>query len=644
MNEFLEKFRDDPITFLQNSNEKILSKIINYLNKKYYVDGIKIVSDEEYDFIKSYLQKINPKNKLLNSIGYSITNNKIKLPFFMGSMNKIKNDEETILNKWLKNNALSNGNVLCLDKLDGESAMFYITKKERKLYSRGDGYYGKDISHIIKYINITKNELNVNEDFFIRGELIINRNDFEKYKEKYKNSRNMVVGIINSKTINIELLKIVNFVPYEIYHPKINILNQLTFFEKNNFIKIHFEIVKNPTIDILTKKLIDRKKNSDYHIDGIIIRTLKNIDIDEDKNPDYAFAYKDKDLQSKTIAKVVDVEWSVSKNGRLNPIIHIEPSLLDGILIKKMTGINAKFIKENCINKNTIIEIIRSGDVIPNINKIIKKSKSPLFPNLNFTWNSTNTDIFLYDKESDDLNIKIMLFFVKTLNIEYINKGIIEKLYSNNIKNVNDLLNVSKEKLSTINGFKEKMVNKIYNNIKNCLENKNIVDFMIGTTIFGIGIGKQKMKLIFDNHPNFFELYNKLKKTECLELLTNINGIGDKTANQIYNKFHEFNNFVLNLKNEEIKKKIFDMINKKKNIENTKIIVFSGFRNKEWENILQNNGYKISDNINKNVNILIVKNIDSDSNKIKKAKKLNIEIFDMKTFEKNTINILKKKK
>ena len=147
---YIELLKKNPKDFLSKliKKEDIIN-LIQKMNYSYYIKGISLVSDDLYDYIKEELRKIDSSSPILNEIGVSKIY-KTKLPFYMGSMDKIKTDEKT-LNNWLKK---YNGNGYVLsDKLDGISALFvYDNDKNSKLYTRGDGETGKDISYLINFI------------------------------------------------------------------------------------------------------------------------------------------------------------------------------------------------------------------------------------------------------------------------------------------------------------------------------------------------------------------------------------------------------------------------------------------------------------------------------------------------------------
>ena len=154
--------------------------------------------------MKDYLEKKDPKNPILKEIGAVAPGEKVDLPYWMGSLDKIREDEK-VLNNWKTKYP---GDVIISDKLDGNSALLVINKKGAKMYSRGDGFKGQDISHLISLIKGIPTS--TKEEYAIRGELIISKENWSSHG-KGANARNAVAGLMHSKVPDPELVKYVDF-------------------------------------------------------------------------------------------------------------------------------------------------------------------------------------------------------------------------------------------------------------------------------------------------------------------------------------------------------------------------------------------------------------------------------------------------
>ena len=162
----LVELKKDFYKVMNELTKKQLESVIGYLNDQYYTDGISLVADEEYDRLKEILAKKFGDSKLLDAVGAKVDKQKVTLPFFLGSMDKIKPDKNN-LEKWL---GKYKGKVCISDKLDGISGLIVKKGGVRGLYTRGDGTIGQDISHMIPFIQI--GDFPGLEEYAVRGELI----------------------------------------------------------------------------------------------------------------------------------------------------------------------------------------------------------------------------------------------------------------------------------------------------------------------------------------------------------------------------------------------------------------------------------------------------------------------------------------
>lgn len=644
----------DPTLFITDNDANTIIKTIEYAAKKYYNEQQPVITDEIYDFLIDFIKELDPDHPVLKKIGaVVVSKNKVKLPFYMGSMDKVKPTNLSTLEKWLHT---YKGPYVYSDKLDGVSALFM----NNKLYTRGDGIEGTDITSYIKYIpslnNINKDMLV--KDVAIRGELIMSKNKFKKYEDTMANARNMVSGIFNAKKINPNIVKDVEFIAYELVNPwNTDQLEQWKIIKNYGFNIVNYGSNIQVNFENLSNILIDRKNLSEYEIDGIII---SNQFLDRvrtvNTNPVYAFAFKDIIVSQKKNVKVLNVEWSVSKDGYIKPKLNLEPTKLSGVTISNVTAFNAKYIKDNILGPGAVIELVRSGDVIPHIVKVIKPSTSneAQMPTVNYEWTDTGVDIIAVSK-TDDQKIKELTFFFKKLDIKNVDESTVKKMISSKIDTIPKIMNIKKTDLEKLEGFKEKMVNKIYDNIFERLKTLNILDLMIASNVFGHGIGEKKLKKIIDVYPDIIQLYTDNKENDIISMITEIDGFDIKTAEYFSDGLIKFIK-LFNSLTEDMRKKlrisILDFIekkeehtddneNKEQNKFNNKKFVFSDFRNKDWEKIIESNGGSVGSSISSKTTMLVTtaKAIQEGSNsKVIKANELNIPILTKEDFQKQFID------
>ncbi|AAC97679.1 NAD-dependent DNA ligase [Melanoplus sanguinipes entomopoxvirus] len=496
-----------------------ISEIIKILNEKYY-EGETLISDEIYDKIIEYVNKKYPDNDITKKIGYE-PKNKVKLPYYMGSENKIYDEDEKKFNNWIEKYGTSS--IIVSVKADGISVLWDIGKN--KLYTRGDGNYGKDISWFLKYMNYDLPELS---DYVIRGELVIN-------KDK---TRNDVAGAINSLEANRneDILKEIYFVGYEILNPRFNQENQFKKLKQHKIrhIKAMKYDIEDVSLECLSELYQELKPKMKYDIDGLVIRNNNVNDPITDGNPPWSFAYKPPNTIYTT--KVLNVIWQISKQNKYIPIAELEPIKLENKTIKRVSCYNAKFVTENGIGTDAIVEIEYRGGAIPKLVNVIK----PVTVDESDLPDGKIIDNHLYAPiDSKESNIKIISQFFKILSIQAPNKKVIEHLYDNGITNIVELLKsdltelldttkkINKNALHSINIAKsieislplaiaalsipnltEKVLEKIYNTHKDFLTTKQ--DF---EKIKGINkLSAEKIKSQILKNKNMIDEYLKLIK------------------------------------------------------------------------------------------------------------------------------------
>jgi len=625
----INKFKKEGINALENIPEQRYVTIIQKANDEYY-NNKPLMTDNEFDIVKEYFEKKFPNNPVLQTIGAPITKNKVSLPYNMPSMDKIKPDTDALV-KWMKKYT---GNYVLSCKLDGVSGMYTTENNTQKLYTRGDGTIGQDITHLLPMLNLPKHE-----NIVIRGEFIISKTKFEeKYKSRFANPRNLVAGIINSKTIDNKINDM-DFVAYEVIKPVLCPSDQMKLLEKYGFNTVRNLQMATLTNELLSQLLIDWRSNYEYEIDGIIVSNNKKYARTE-KNPEHSFAFKMVISDQVAEAKVVDVIWNASKSGYLKPRVRIEPINIGGVKIEYATGFNGKFIESNKIGIGAVIQLIRSGDVIPYIKSVTTEAEMAKMPDVPYHWNETNVDIIL-DNIDDDTTVKeknITSFFVG-IQVEGLSTGNVKRLMNAGYDSTLKIIHMKKEEYEGIEGFQTKMINKIYNGIQERLKESTLVEIIAASNLLGRGIGKRKLEPIFEKYPNLFTLL--ISNEELKVMLLSVNGIGEENARSIVENMKKMKTFLAEanllykLCNEQSKQTIKT---KKSQVEdhilNGKNIVMTKVRDANIISELSKYGGKLENTITKNTFVLITKSHDDVSSKTKKANELGIPIMTPLEFTK----------
>lgn len=621
----IQDFKKTGISVLNNLNEKQLTDLLTEANKAYYNEE-PFFTDNQYDIVKEYIEANYPTNSVIHKIGAPIEGkrNKVTLPYTMGSMDKIKPDTSALSN-WT---AKFNGPYVLSCKLDGVSGLYTTEGKEPKLYTRGDGLIGQDISHIIPFLRLPKTR-----DVVIRGEFIIPKAVFEtKYKNKFANPRNMVAGIINHKTIN-PAINDLHFVAYEVMKPINKPSKQLEFLLTLDVEIVTHKFEKTLTNDLLSQTLINSRCNYDYEIDGIIVADDKIYERKQG-NPQHAFAFKMVLSDQVAEAKVVDVLWAPSKDGYLKPRVQIETINLGGVQITYATGFNGAFIYDNKIGIGSVVELIRSGDVIPYIRKVIVTAEQAKMPSVPFKWNDTHIDVMLQDINSDEtVKEKNITGFFRGIGVEGLSTGNVKRIIEAGYDSVPKILRMEIPDYLTIKGFKEKTANKLYDGVKEKIDAAPLTLIMSASNMFARGFSEKKIELIMDTYPNI--LLSNETKTQKIAKISTIKGMAAKSAEAFVEKIPYFINFI----NESgLVKKLAVSDKPKKELDEThplfgKSIVMTGFRDIELQNELKEFGAKIGSNVSSKTFVVLVKDKqDQDTGKANEAKKLNVPLMTTQEF------------
>jgi NAD-dependent DNA ligase len=619
--------------------------ILDEYSDSYYNQSESKISDEEFDnLVELYNQMYDIKYK---KIGCSPPETyKEVLPKYMGSLDKVKTEVE--LARWMKKYPKD---FILSDKIDGVSALY----DGKKLWTRGDGYNGTNITHILKYIRVPS----LPNDFksLIRGELVISKKNFDaKYKSKMSNARNMVTGLLNpfSKIPNTEALRDLVFVAYEyddttttngtngtLKNTKSQ-LEQLKLLNQLGFTTPFYIQSEKIDIPLLSELLIDRKQNSEYEVDGVVIVYNYPYTIISKDNPDHTVAFK---MEGEfLITEVKSVEWNVSKHKVLKPRVSIEPVQLSGVEIKWVTGHNAKFIRDNGVGKGAKIKITRSGDVIPYIKEVIVKAV-PDFPESDvYKWNTTNVDILLIE-ETDDVKKRKILEFFKCLDAKNIGKSTVDTLYSSlKIDTLKKFFNLTPNDI-LCEGIREKKAQKIIEAIQTSITDVDLIKVASASGTLGMGFGERKIKAIIDVYPSILDMDCSISDIE--KMIQSIRGFKTMSG-QFAKNIHLLKMFLKQHPEIKIKKytsvdpsvvdkdTVVDTVEEvKQEYKNSfsKTIVFTGVRDKDLESEIEKRGGKVSTSVSKNTDILVTSKRYSNSSKEIKADQLNKEVLTLEEFK-----------
>ena len=291
--------------YLRKASLSDLKAIKGRLDQLYYVEeGTTSISDSKYDLLKEILIDRTPEGEFAFTVGAAVNpRDRVSLPYFMGSMDKLTSDNTAAIDKWFQKNKTKTYSVE--SKLDGQSALLNIVDGRATFYTRGDKTTGRNISFVLPYINGIPT--NLTEDIAVRGELIVKDEIFERdYKRldpgdktKFVTPLNMVVGLTARKEVS-NGLGAIDFVAYELVGDEVMPppQQQIKDLKRMGFTVVEQRIFKKKEVDtpaVLEKLLVEFRTRSPYTLDGIIVQSNSPYDRSElspSGSPLYAFAFK----------------------------------------------------------------------------------------------------------------------------------------------------------------------------------------------------------------------------------------------------------------------------------------------------------------------------------------------------------------
>lgn len=426
-------------------NTESIVKRLRDASKAYYETAKPIMSDAEYDALIETLQKVAPNHPYLKEVGSMPSSEIVTLPVPMPSLDKRKPDT-------LRHDDTQKGPYVISEKLDGISALWICGyNKKPALYLRGNGLEGQNVSHCISE-GIQGLKQCSSPSVMVRGELIC-----PKGFVKGTLARNWVNGVLHQKTPSKKDLQSIKFIAYQVCEPKtLTRSQQITWLLGQGFEVVWTTTESKLTVDRLKEIFTDRRENSVFECDGIVVgQDCIPIQSKDAANPKdgYAFKMPTDDQRAQTIVK--EVEWASSRTGNWIPRIRFEPVKIGTATIEYATGFNGQFIKENGLGPGAVIIVRRSGDVIPTIESVLTPCPDGWQDPPNGNWDWDENGVHCIDTSQEETPEKLALEMehqLVSLEIEGISKVTAKKLVLGGLKTLFDVSKADVNKLQKLIG------------------------------------------------------------------------------------------------------------------------------------------------------------------------------------------------
>lgn len=649
---------------MSNINEtdrmKELIEVLNKASKAYYAEDIEIMSNAEYDALYDELLMLEEKTGTVLAgsptvnVGYEAVDNLPKETHESPMLSLDKTKDREALRDWL------NGHEALLSwKLDGLTIVLtYENGTLSKAVTRGNGEVGEVVTNNAKtFINLP-HKIAYKGKLIIRGEAVISYDDFNKINEeipeegaKYKNPRNLCSGSVRQLNNEITAKRNVRFIAFNYVSQggsdtdfKLR-SEQFDFLKKQGFEVVEYHKVTEDSI--LDKISYFAKMVANYPIpsDGLVL-TYNDIEYGRSlgrtaKFPRDSIAFKWADETANT--HLIDMEWSPSRTGLINPVAIFEPVELEGTTVSRASVHNVSIVKSLMLGIGDEISVYKANMIIPQIKENFTKSGNLTIPKFcpacsekTQIKNENGVEtLYCVNEACPAKQIKRFSLFVSrdAMKIDGLSEATLEKFISVGfIKKLSDIYKLAehKEAICNMDGFGDKSYEKLISSIEKSR------DVLLPNLIYALGIlnvGLSNAKIICKAFDYDIE---KIKNATVEEIAVTDN-IGDVIATSVFDFFHdseklsEFNELVneLNI-----------LIPEKKEINSNiggKTFVITGSLN-TYENrnalkdLIESLGGKVAGSVSAKTDYLINNDVTSNSSKNKKAKELNVQIISEEDF------------
>ncbi len=644
---------------------KELVAVLNEANYNYYTLENPTITDQEYDSLirelielekkyPSFVLENSPTKKVGGVVSARFTKVKHDIP--MMSLSNVFNEEEISLfdERIRKENIIPE--YVCELKIDGLSvALKYKNGVLFKAATRGDGIYGEDITNNVKTINSIPLVLKEKLDIEVRGEIFMSEKtlkDLNKERKRqglqlFQNTRNAAAGSIRQLDSSITAKRKLDCILYYLVSPsKYNVKTQ---YEALNFIKdLGFHVSENNKIVNNISEILkyiynigNLRKKIEFGIDGVVIKLNSFYDQENigytSKHPKWATAYKFP--AEEVITRLKDIKYTVGRTGKITPNAILDPVIVMGSTVSRATLHNYNYIKDKDIRIGDYVVLIKAGDVIPAVKEVKFERRSgsekkstmiSLCPICNSKLEKSKTDIdyFCLNKSCPAREIKKLVHFVSKdgMNIEGFGENLVEDFYNYDlIKTFSDIykLKEKKDKLIDIEGFGEKSVSNLINNIEQSKKNS------FEKILYSLGIehvGKVTAKILAKVYNNIDNLINDDAKN-----ISSINNVGEIIAESIKKYFSIQKNIleIENLKKQGVNFKYItgeNTINEK--ILNKKFVITGTFKEYTRDVLkekVESSGGIVTDTVTSKTDYLLLG--DMPGSKYDKAIELKIKII-----------------
>lgn len=636
-----------------------LVEILNKASQTYYAQDREIMSDFQYDKLYDELQELEKKTGVIlaNSpsihVGYEAVEElpKERHEKPMLSLAKTKSREE--LRDWL------NGKEALLSwKLDGLTIVLtYHAGKLVKAVTRGNGEVGEVITNNARVFKNVPLSIPYQGELILRGEAVIGYTDFEKINRqiddidaRYKNPRNLCSGSVRQLNNEITANRNVKFYAFCLVKADdVDFHNsrqeQFTFLAAQGFDVVEYRLV-NPETILDTISYFEKKiETYDIPSDGLVL-TYEDIAYGQGlgrtaKFPRDSIAFKWADELRETT--LLEMEWSASRTGLINPVAIFEPVELEGTTVSRASVHNVSIVRGLKLGIGDKITVYKANMIIPQIAENLTQSDTLAIPEVcpvcgqptEIRQVNDVQSLYCNNPACDAKKIKAFTLFVSrdALNVDGLSESTLEKFLAKGyLHEFADLFQLERyqEEITGMDGFGEKSYQNLIESINRAKET-TLARLIYGLGIENIGVANAKM---LSRHFQFS--LEALRKAD-MEELSAIDGIGEVIAAGIYAYFRQPE------KMEQLEHLLGQITILQETVEEgsqtlagLNFVITGSLEHYENRNALKDEiearGGKVTGSVTGKTTCLINNDTTSQSSKNKKAKELGVRIISEEAF------------
>ena len=636
-----------------------LVELLNRARRAYEQEDTEIMSNYEYDRLYDELEGLERElgTTLASSptvnVGYEVLSElpKERHEKPMLSLDKTKDVEQ------LKS-FLGEQKAVISWKMDGLTIVLtYQNGRLQKAVTRGNGEVGEVITNNAKVFRNLPLQIPYQGELILRGEAVIGYKDFERINEqiedvdaRYKNPRNLCSGSVRQLNNAITARRNVKFFAFTLVKAdgaefENSRMQQLNWLEKQGFEVVEHHLTDRASIEEEVAWFSEQIVRNDFPSDGLVL-VYDDIAYGQSlgttaKFPRDSYAFKWADEIRETT--LLEIEWSPSRTGLINPVAIFEPVELEGTTVSRASVHNISIMEDLELGVGDVIQVYKANMIIPQIAENLTRSGVKDIPQVcpvcggatKIQMENETKTLYCTNPECQAKHLKSFALFVSrdAMNIEGLSEATLEKFIGEGfIRDFTDIYHLDRyeETIKTLEGFGEKSYAKLITSVENS-RSTTMPKVIYSLGIANIGLSNAKMICrAFDNDP-------KRMMQATVEELVDIQGVGEVIARTFVDYFSdETHRDLFKRLLQEVKLQKEEGEESAQIFENMNFVITGSvehFANRrEVKEIIESRGGKVTGSVTGKTNYLINNDVQSASSKNKKAKELNVPIISEAQF------------